>query len=161
MNWRFWVAVGFGSGRSPIAAGTTGTLGVLPLIYAVWDQPLAIWLVGFTVLIALNYGCIAEAGRILGEVDHGQIVIDEWAGMWLAAAGVQFFTALEPLTGLLIGFIGFRMFDIFKPWPVSWFERSLSGATGVLLDDLAAGIYVVLIAWVSGIIVGLNATGLS
>ena len=91
---------------------------------------------------------IPEAGRQLGEPDHGQIVIDEWAGMWLAAFGISFYTNLTVWTGLCLGFIGFRIFDITKPGIVSWCERQLPGAWGVLMDDVAAGGYVLILALV-------------
>ena len=78
---------------------------------------------GFFVLCGLAIWSIPEAGRQLGEPDHGQIVIDEWAGMWLAAFGVRFYTDLSVWIGLCFGFIGFRIFDITKPGVVSWCER--------------------------------------
>ncbi len=159
MNARFWVAVGLGSGRSPVAPGTTGTLGVLPLIYVTWDQPATWWIGGLLILIALNYWSVAEAGRILGQTDHGQIVIDEWAGMWIAGFGIQFFTELNVVSGLILGFVGFRLFDILKPWPVSWCERAFSGTTGVLLDDIAAGLYVLVLASLSAMMRGLGVFG--
>ena len=89
---KFWIAVGLGSGLSPKAPGTTGTLGSLPFIVLVWDASFAIWVFGFIVLCALSIWSIPEAGRRLGYPDHGQIVIDEWAGMWLAAYGLNSFT---------------------------------------------------------------------
>lgn len=161
MNARFWVAVGLGSGRSPVAPGTTGTLGVLPLVWVMWDQPVVWWCIGLLILIALNYWSVAEAGRLLGQTDHGQIVIDEWAGMWVAGFGLNVFTDFDVVSGLILGFVGFRLFDIFKPWPVSWCERAFSGTTGVLLDDLAAGVYVVLLAGLSAMMSGLGLFGAS
>ena len=117
---KFWIAVGLGSGLSPKAPGTTGTLGVLPLLVLMWDASVVAWATGLAILCALSIWCIPEAGRRLGEPDHGQIVIDEWAGMWLAAFGLDTLTELSVWTGLLIGFIGFRIFDIAKPLAVSW-----------------------------------------
>lgn len=145
---KFWIAVGLGSGLSPKAPGTTGTLGVLPLLVLMWDASVLAWTTGLVILCALSIWSIPEAGRRLGEPDHGQIVIDEWAGMWLAAFGLNTLTELTVWTGLLIGFIGFRIFDIAKPWAVSWCERKIPGAWGVLMDDLAAGGYVLILALV-------------
>ena len=133
--------------------GTTGTLGVLPLLVLIWDASvvgLGDW-IGDS-LRALSIWCIPEAGRRLGEPDHGQIVIDEWAGMWLAAFGLNTLTDLSVWMGLLIGFIGFRIFDIAKPLAVSWCERKISGAWGVLMDDIAAGGYVLILALVFGML---------
>lgn len=151
---KFWIAVGLGSGLSPKAPGTTGTLGVLPLIVLIWDAPIWIWVVGFVTLCWLSIWSIPEAGKRLGEPDHGQIVIDEWAGMWLAAFGVNIFTDASLIIGLLFGFVGFRVFDIAKPSLVSWCERQIPGAWGVLMDDVAAGGYVLILALVFGMLGG-------
>ena len=149
---KFWIAVGLGSGLSPKAPGTTGTLGILPLLVLMWDASVLAWTTGLVILCALSIWSIPEAGRRLGEPDHGQIVIDEWAGMWLAAFGLNTLTELTVWTGLLIGFVGFRIFDIAKPWAVSWCERKIPGAWGVLMDDLAAGGYVLILALVFGML---------
>ena len=145
---KFWIAVGLGSGLSTKAPGTTGTIGLLPFLFFIWEGPLIVWIFGFFVLCGLAIWSIPEAGRQLGEPDHGQIVIDEWAGMWLAAFGISFYTNLTVWTGLCLGFIGFRIFDITKPGIVSWCERQLPGAWGVLMDDVAAGGYVLILALV-------------
>ena len=81
-------------------------------------------------------------------------MIDEWAGMWLAAYGLNSFTDFSMWMGLLIGFIGFRIFDIAKPSLVSWCERKIPGAWGVLMDDVAAGGYVLILALVFGMLSG-------
>ena len=149
---KFWIAVGLGSGLSPKAPGTTGTLGILPLLVLMWDASVLAWTTGLVILCALSIWSIPEAGRRLGERDHGQIVIDEWAGMWLVAFGLNTLTELTVWMGLLIGFIGFRIFDIAKPWAVSWCERKIPGAWGVLMDDIAAGGYVLILALVFGML---------
>ena len=151
---KFWIAVGLGSGLSPKAPGTTGTLGVLPLLVLMWDASVLAWTTGLVILCALSIWSTPEAGRRLGEPDHGQIVIDEWAGMWLVAFGLNTLTELTVWMGLLIGFIGFRIFDIAKPWAVSWCERKIPGAWGVLMDDIAAGGYVLILALVFGMLSG-------
>ena len=144
--------MGFGTGLSPKAPGTTGTIGVLPLLFFIWEGPLIIWIFGFLVLCGLSIWSIPEGGRQLGEPDHGQIVIDEWAGMWLAAFGISFCTDLNVWIGLFLSFIGFRIFDITKPGAVSWCEQKLPGPWGVLMDDIAAGGYVLILALVFGMI---------
>ncbi len=115
---KFWVAVGLGSGLSPKAPGTTGTLGILPLLIVVWDASFFVWGLGFVALCALSIWSIPEAGR------------------------------------RLVGFIGFRVFDIAKPWAVSWCEKHLPGAWGVLMDDVVAGGYVLILALVFGMLSG-------
>lgn len=151
---KFWVAVGLGSGLSPKAPGTTGTLGIVPLLIVVWDASLLVWGLGFVALCAVSIWSIPEAGRRLGETDHGQIVIDEWVGMWLAAFGINVFTALSVGIGLFVAFISFRVFDITKPFAISWCERNIPGAWGVLMDDVVAGGYVLILAMVFGMLWG-------
>tara|TARA_B100001093_G_scaffold517219_1_gene598140 strand:- start:6777 stop:7244 length:468 start_codon:yes stop_codon:yes gene_type:complete len=149
---KFWIAVGLGSGLSPRAPGTTGTIGVLPLLFFIWEGPLIVWIFGFLGLCGLSIWSIPEAGVQLRDPDHGQIVIDEWAGMWLAAFSIRFFTDLTVWIGLFLGFLGFRIFDITKPGLVSWCERKLPVPWGVLMDDIAAGGYVLILALVFGMI---------
>ena len=151
---KYWVAVGFGSGLSPKAPGTTGTLGVLPLVAFAWDAPLVVWVAGFVVLCGLSLWSIQAAGEILGAPDHGQIVIDEWAGMWVAGYALASLTPWAWPLGLLVAFVGFRFFDIVKPWPVSWCEQHIAGPLGVLADDIAAGLYVLLLTLVFAMMAG-------
>lgn len=151
---QYWVAVGFGSGLSPKAPGTTGTLGILPLVILAWDAPFWLWATGFVILCGLAMWSITIAGEILGAPDHGQIVIDEWAGMWIAGFALATYTPWSWPLGVCIAFLGFRVFDIFKPWPVSWCEQKIPGALGVLADDLAAGLYVLLLSLVFAMMSG-------
>ena len=67
--------------------------------------------------------------------DAPQIVSDEFAGMWLALLG-----APQTWFAVVLGFAAFRLFDVWKPWPVGWLDRNVAGAWGVMLDDLAAGL---------------------
>ena len=69
-----------------------------------------------------------------GKLDPSWVVIDEWAG--LAAALIGTYT----LPSMLVALVLFRFFDIFKPWPISWLDRNIGGAFGVMLDDVAAGL---------------------
>jgi len=139
---KFWIAVGLGSGLARKAPGTFGTLGALPLAW--WGLAWSPWVqLGILALLcALALWSIPEAGRRLGEPDHGSIVIDEWAGFCVAAWGLGALVSWHPVTLLCVAFVGFRLFDIAKPWPVWCAERRISGALGVLADDLVAGLYV-------------------
>ena len=143
-SFKYVIAVGLGSGLSPKASGTTGTIGVLPIIWLCWEKSLAIWLVGLIILLGLGFWSIDEASRRLGEPDHSQIVIDEWIGMWISAMGAAFLTDWSVGYGIAISFIGFRFFDITKIWPVSWGEKLTPNVVGVLMDDIIAGLYVVI-----------------
>lgn len=125
-----------GVGRLPRAPGTFGTLAALPLVFLAQHAGFATHLLVTVVVILAGTWATAVACRALGEKDPGQVVVDEAAGMLL--------TMLPAPSGwpwLLAGFMLFRLFDIWKPWPVGWLDRNLPGAWGVMADDLAAGVY--------------------
>lgn len=132
----FVLSTFFGAGLSPVAPGTFGTLAAVPLAYFVGQLAapgqIAV-LVGLSIVASW---AAAETGRALGVVDAGRIVIDEVAGYLLAML-------LVPVTwpNLLAAFVLFRFFDILKPWPASFFDRKVKNGVGVVLDDLAAGVY--------------------
>ena len=104
------------------------------------------------VLMWVGVWCADTAGTAWGQVDHGAIVIDEVLGQLLALA-LPFFVLRDVLgqgphePGLwILGFLLFRLFDITKPWPASYFDRRVKTAWGVMLDDIAAGIWAGVVA---------------
>jgi phosphatidylglycerophosphatase A len=122
-------------GFAPVAPGTVGTLGALPLCWALgwlsWPGYL-----GATLLLgALGVVAAARAGRYWGEADASPIVIDEVVGYLITMAGVPF-----SWPAALAGFLLFRLYDILKPWPASAFDRIKSGF-GVVMDDVCAGVF--------------------
>ena len=134
-----FIATGFGLGRIPVAPGTFGTLGGLPLIgimawlaTACTPGAAALFLVG-VILCAVWISQRAE--MLIGQKDPGIVVIDEMAGYCVTMT-------LVPVTliTLAAGFIAFRCFDILKPFPIRWFEKAFSGGAGIVLDDLMAGL---------------------
>lgn len=129
------VATGLGSGYSPFAPGTAGSLvGLalfLPLAGLAWPTQLAA-VVAVTLLGTL---AAARVARLLGRKDPGLVVVDEVAGQWITFVALPF----TPVTAL-VGFLLFRVMDIFKPWPARDLER-LPGGVGIMADDVAAGIY--------------------
>lgn len=131
-----WLAVGFGSGLAPRAPGTFGTLAALPLVVLAWWtlSPLS-YAVLLVPLFAVGVYASDSTAREFGIQDPGAIVIDEWAGLWASALWLPF----SWLNVLLI-FVLFRLFDIAKPWPVSWADRRCHGGFGIMLDDLLAGV---------------------
>ncbi|NDY71211.1 phosphatidylglycerophosphatase A [Desulfobacter hydrogenophilus] len=133
------IATGFGLGRIPFAPGTFGTLAGLPLIgLMVWlatagtPGAAALFLVG---VILCAVWISQEAEILIGGKDPGAIVIDEMAGFCVTMT-------LVPVTVLTLaaGFIAFRCFDILKPFPIRWFEKTFSGGAGIVLDDIMAGL---------------------
>jgi phosphatidylglycerophosphatase A len=129
-----FLAFGFGSGLSPVAPGTAGTLAAVPFALLLKALPaVAFWPLWAALALVGIWLCGATARR-LGVHDHGGIVWDEMVGYWLAVALVPMHWAW-----LLAGFVLFRVFDIVKPWPIRALDRRLAGGFGVMADDVAAG----------------------
>lgn len=132
----FVLSTFFGAGLAPVAPGTFGTLASVPLAYLVGQFAAPGQIAVLLGLSVVASWAAAETGRALGVVDSGRIVIDEVAGYLVAML-------LVPATwpNLLAAFVLFRFFDILKPWPASFFDRKVKNGVGVVLDDLAAGVY--------------------
>lgn len=135
------LAVGLGSGLAPVAPGTFGSLAALPLcmllVYCPWHVVLVVVLLTFV----LGLKAASAAEKVLGMHDNSAVVIDEFAGMFVA---VMFYPPVWYYA--LLAFVLFRIFDIFKPFPVFVADRRVGGALGVMLDDILAGIYALLAA---------------
>lgn len=131
-----WIASGFGAGLSPVAPGTIGSIVALIPWFAFREQPWTIYIGIVIAAFALGVWTASIITRRLMLEDPGVIVWDEWVGQWIALIGV-------PLAWqwVLAGFLLFRLFDVWKPWPVSWADRSIKGGLGVMLDDVVAGLY--------------------
>lgn len=129
------LAFGFGSGLSPKAPGTIGTLAAIPLWWLLAQLPLASYLIVVLVSAIIGVYICGAAAKTLGVHDHGGIVWDEFVGFWIAMAAL-------PVTwiSLILGFVLFRFFDIVKPWPISWLDKRVSGGFGIMIDDIVAGI---------------------
>lgn len=137
-----WLATWGGCGFIKPAPGTWGTLGGLPfgvlmLYYGGWAQLLCASLIVFY----FGWQACRRFEEMTKEHDSGAIVIDEVVGIWVAL-----FAAPLSIPGVILAFLLFRLFDIKKPWPVSLFDK-MPGATGVMLDDIAAGVYAALCLW--------------
>jgi phosphatidylglycerophosphatase A len=132
----YFVAFGFGSGLAPKAPGTFGTIAALPIFLLLTNLHPAIYAV--IVLVALGAGIfICESVAADMEIkDPSAIVWDEFVGLW-----ITLFMLPSGWYWLVAGFILFRFFDILKPWPVSYFDRELKGGVGIMMDDVAAGLY--------------------
>ena len=123
-------------GYSPIAPGTAGSLlGVI--LYIPLSCLLPIYYAPFLLSASLlSFKIAGEAERIFGKKDCRVIVIDEVVGVFFTM-----FLFPPTLFYLSAGFLLFRVFDIVKPFPAGWIDRKISGGTGVVLDDIVAGIY--------------------
>jgi phosphatidylglycerophosphatase A len=132
-----FIALGFGAGLAPRAPGTFGTATGLGLywILALFLPPLAIAFLAVPLFFVGVWAC-GVAGRNLGVADHGAIVWDEIVAFLPLAALASASLVLQG-----IAFALFRLFDIWKPFPIRHFERNVKGGLGVMLDDLLAGCY--------------------
>lgn len=131
------IAVWFGAGYVPKGPGTAGALAAL-LCAAPWPQHI-LWLALGSILPSIWAAHLHASAR--GHKDPQEIVVDEVAGQWMALAGA---THLATITPWLIAFGLFRLFDIWKPFPVRQFEK-LPGGVGIVMDDVVAGIYAALV----------------
>ncbi|MCK7459509.1 phosphatidylglycerophosphatase A family protein [Idiomarina aminovorans] len=146
-----WLALGFGSGLAPKAPGTFGTLVGIPLVFLLallnwWEYLLAL-----VVMTVAGIWICQYTAKAMGEHDHPSIVWDEIVGYAIA----MFALPVEPLW-LLAAFILFRIFDIWKPGPIGWADKKLQGGSGIMMDDVLAGIFSAVLLhlgwWLSGLL---------
>jgi phosphatidylglycerophosphatase A len=131
--------LGFGSGLAKKAPGTAGTLVALPLAWMLAILPLPLQLVVISLLFIIGIPICSITGKALGVVDHGAIVWDEIVAMML----VLTFTPNQ-WQWWLTAFLLFRLFDIWKPFPIRQFDAHLKNGFGVMFDDLLAAIYAII-----------------
>jgi phosphatidylglycerophosphatase A len=130
-----FLAFGLGSGASPIAPGTAGTV-VAVLIYLLLPAMDVVSYGAFVIAsFVLGVWLCGKTARDLGVHDHGGIVWDEFTGFWLTML-------LAPPGWLfvILGFLLFRFFDVVKPWPIGWVDRHVHGGVGIMMDDVLAGV---------------------
>ena len=139
-----FLALGFGAGLSPRAPGTVGTLVGFPLFWLLAESPFYwAWVALF---LGIGVWACGIAGRNLGVHDHGGLVWDEVAAFLMVLP-----FAPPSLAGSAVAFVLFRLFDIWKPFPIAWFDARVPGGLGVMLDDVLAAGYAILC------LMGLNA----
>lgn len=130
-----FLAFGFGSGLSPKAPGTAGTLVAVPIYLLIADWSLLQYSVFIIVCAVLGVWICGAASRQLEVHDHPGIVWDEFVGYWITLWAVPF-----DWVWIVAGFVVFRVFDIIKPWPVSVLDRKVGGGFGIMIDDVLAGV---------------------
>lgn len=130
------LATGFGLGYLPKAPGTWGTLLALPIHYLIVQLPVQGYAAAIALIIVIAILSAGAAEKIVDRPDPGLVVIDEVAGMLVAMVAIP----AHPLAWLL-AFLLFRLFDIWKPFPVNFFDQRCHGGLGIVLDDLMAGLY--------------------
>ena len=132
-----FLAFGFGAGLAPYAPGTFGSIVGVVAAWWVLELPLAARVAVVLGVIALGIWICGESARRLGKHDDQRIVLDEIAGVLLTSLAV----VEKTLFALALVFVLFRIFDIWKPWPIRDVDHSLHGGLGIMLDDLIAALY--------------------
>ncbi len=131
-----FLATGFGVGYSPIAPGTLGTLVAIPIYYFLSEIPPPLYEITLVGFFFLSVWISENAERFFGKKDDQRIVVDEIVGFLITMLWVP-----KTVPFIIIGFFLFRFFDILKPFPIRRLEKRLKGGYGVVLDDVAAGVY--------------------
>ena len=131
------IATWFGTGLIKGAPGTWGSLAALPFAYLIvwWGGLPSLW----AATLAAFFAGLWASGRYAkadNRSDPGCVVIDEVVGQWLTLSLIY-----PNARYYAIAFVAFRLFDIIKPWPVSWLDHNVKGGLGIMADDVAAGIY--------------------
>ena len=132
------LAPGFYSGKIAKAPGTWGSLFALLPWYFLRNLPLSTYLTVTAATFFLGILIAGSAEKIFDKPDPGSIVIDEIAGMFVTLTAIP---AVDNPLCWILGFLLFRIFDIFKPFPVNWLDSHFHGGLGIMLDDIMAGIY--------------------
>ncbi len=130
------LAFGFGTGLARFMPGTFGTLVGVPIVYLLCGQPWWLWLLAIGVAFAAGVVACDRACEWLDVHDHRGVVWDEVVGYMVTMA----FLPCDWIW-LVAGFFLFRFFDIVKPWPISWVDARVHGGFGVMLDDVIAGLF--------------------
>lgn len=139
-----FLAFGFGSGLSPKAPGTMGTLMAIPLFLLLAKLPLLVYLGVLVLAFILGVVICEKTSQDLKVHDHQGIVWDEFVGFWITMTAIP----VNAVT-LLSGFLLFRLFDIWKPFPIKWLDQKVKGGFGIMIDDVLAGVFswAILYAW--------------
>ena len=129
-----FLGLGFGSGLVPFMPGTMGSLAAIPLVIAMSYLAIVPYIIVTFLSCVVGIYICQKVSDDMGVHDHGSIVWDEIAGMMIV------FIAM-PISwhSLLLGFLLFRVFDILKPWPISFLDKNVHGGWGIMVDDIVAG----------------------
>lgn len=147
-----FLALGFGSGLIPVMPGTFGSLAAIPLLLACMYVSSVSFIALTLIFSVIGIYLCGKTADDMQVHDHGSIVWDEIAGMFVTFL----FVPLSAST-LLVGFVLFRAFDILKPWPIGVIDKRLQGGTGIMLDDILAGamacgcLHLLMVLWPSSL----------
>ncbi len=142
----YFLGVGLGSGLSPKAPGTAGSIAVLIFI-PLWILLGTDWSIVVIALAAIiGIPICGKTAQLMGVHDDGRIVWDEFVGQSMAIIPLIFFAQVT-LLNVALAFVFFRLFDIWKPWPIRYFDRNVHGGFGIMFDDILAGLMAMFAVW--------------
>ncbi|PKR51582.1 phosphatidylglycerophosphatase A [Thalassospira povalilytica] len=140
------LATWFYSGKSPKAPGTAGSFAALPFGWMIWiyggNEAL---IIASIIIFVIGIWVAHQYSHLLGIHDAGEIVIDEVVGQWMCLLVVPLAADWMDIVWLLVAFVAFRAFDVAKPWPIRWVDRRVGGGFGIMLDDVLAGIFAMIV----------------
>ena len=148
-----FVAFGFGAGLAPVAPGTFGTLVGMLFAWPLLHLGVSSYIGVIVCLFAIGCVVCGSSAQRLGMHDYGGIVFDEVVGYLIAALPLLPAAGLvhdARLTGAAAAFLLFRLFDVWKPWPIRALDRQVHGGVGIMLDDAVAGLLSALVLAVLG-----------
>lgn len=137
------IAFGFGAGLAPKAPGTFGTLVGLPFWFALSWLPAPAYVIAVLVLFVFGCWVCGASSRLLQVHDYPGFVFDEIVGFLITCVALVPGVggpAWHPALQLLAAFVLFRLFDIWKPWPIRLLDRHVHGGFGIMVDDALAGV---------------------
>lgn len=134
-----FLALGFGSGLAPVAPGTFGTLAAVPLWFLM-PASVVPYLLITALLFVVGIWCCGACAQALGVHDHGAIVWDEIVGYFVTMLAVP-----QELLWAVVGFALFRLFDVWKPWPIRVIDQKVDGGLGIMLDDVLAAVFAAIV----------------
>lgn len=132
----YFIAFGLGAGAIPFAPGTFGTLMAIPFYLCLKQLPLLAYIIIVGLFCVFSMWLCARISRETGTQDHPGMCIDEFAGFF-----VTMIAAPSGFLWLILGFVLFRLFDIWKPWPIRFLDAHVHGGIGMVLDDIVAGLF--------------------
>lgn len=142
-----FIAFGFGSGAVPFAPGTFGTLMAIPFYLAMQSLSHGLYLFLVILITLASMWLCDKVTKEINVHDHSGMCLDEIVGYL-----VTMYAAPHGLIWIILGFLLFRLFDIWKPWPINYIDEHVSGGVGIILDDVLAGVYSLIvlriIAWI-------------
>ncbi len=144
MSWRdrciVFCGVGFGSGLAPKAPGTFGSAFALLFIPAWMAMGFIASVFSILLMSLIGIYICGQTAKVMGVHDDGRIVWDEFAGQSISFLPLIYLGQMN-LWWVLVGFVLFRLFDIWKPWPIRVIDRQVAGGFGIMLDDIIAGFW--------------------